>query len=90
MTNRDTKTALRAWRATDGEGTRFYSVGSVQEARALIEKLARGDLARPDVTWNAFGLEERGPDGEWYEWHDDQGRSVTGLEEAEKGWKRRP
>lgn len=82
MSNNNTKTEFRIWRATE-QGTVYYSVSCVQEARLLINHYARHDLARPDVTWNAFGLEERGPDGEWYEWYDDQGRGVTMLEEEE-------
>jgi hypothetical protein len=54
---------------------RHYAVKSPQEAAAVLERLAKRDLADPSVGSNAGGLEVN-VKGEWQEWYSDDGEDI--------------
>lgn len=55
-----------------------YLVGSTTEAMGLINRMADEQLKSPDIFANAFGLTVF-EDGEWVEWHDDEGQDISDL-----------
>jgi len=63
-----------------------YDVKTVEEAKLLIDALAKYDIfqyennVKPDFA-NAGGL-EMFEDGEWCEWYDDEGNSIDDLMKA--------
>jgi hypothetical protein len=72
----------RVWSITNPPNVvTYHDVASPEEGIRLIEKLANGQLRRAPILCNVFGLEVC-EDGEWSEWHDEEGRSVGELEVA--------
>lgn len=60
-----------------------YRVDTVDEARKLIDWLAKSDLQNPNVETNVFGLQEF-VNRVWEEWEGPNGESIDDdLEEAD-------
>lgn len=75
---------LRVWHAWNfPDHMNRFRVPSVDEAKSMINQLAEADLARAEVYANAFGLEVY-EDGDWSEWYNDDGMSITDLLDAEE------
>jgi hypothetical protein len=55
----------------------LYPVKSSAHGKKLIEALADSQLLDPNITDNAFGLERMDIDGDWIDWEDDNGASIT-------------
>ena len=53
------------------------SASTRREAKSFIEDLTLQDLDNPLAVWNAFGLEELEDDGQYHEWYDEEGNSIT-------------
>lgn len=66
----------RVYRIVNGNKPKYYDVADPQEGLLLCDKLANKDLKNKNVSWNVFGLEYF-EDGEWLEWYDEIGNSVT-------------
>ena len=73
---------LRVWviRNVPNKPT-YYPVNSMKEASVLINKMADRDLKNPNISNNAFGLEEFS-DGEWSEHYNKHGDSIDDYMDA--------
>lgn len=74
----------------DSETVHRYTVDSVEEAMALIRKLAAAQIDDPNISINVFNLERYYSaedslydDPAWVEWEDEDGMDIMSLLNAE-------
>lgn len=80
---------LRVYHIQNGNMAHQIEVESPMQAIALIEGWANEDLHNPNISFNAFGLEEyddtdlteedKGTDEGWTEWYNSDGQDIAEI-----------
>ena len=83
---------LRVYHLQSGNMAHQIEVETPQQAIALINQWADEDLHNPNVSFNAFGLEEyddtdlpegdKGTDAGWSEWYNSEGQDIIEIMDA--------
>lgn len=79
---------LRVWMVINPPNDpEYFYVTNPQEAMKVIERKTKDNMISP-VYEDAFGLEEQTePNGEWYEWYDENGEDILSLMDDDNGEK---
>lgn len=73
------------WNSNFGNESFYYPVTDLEEVRLIIDVLTKYDLYLGDkIEANAGGVEVLNDDGQWEEYHDDDGRDIMEILEGEE------
>ena len=61
------------------DGGDEHFVSTIEEAKRLIQELAKEELKDESIIFNAFDLTVLNQNGEWETWYDDEGRDFNAL-----------